>query len=495
MKKIFTILLALFLYMGANAQIFGPSHHIIVYSTHPVDTTVERPHNPATALIRCAGDTIISYINRAKYTIDIALYDFVEDSNWYEAGYVPPIHAAINAAYARGVKIRWIHNPSDSSAGFVNSITPNYGLDSINPAIPTLARTDKNGIMHDKIMIIDGESSNPNDPIVWTGCMNWEPGQIDKDINNIVIVQDSALAHCYLREFNQMWGDTTEGGAPNASKALFGDKKHNPSSIHGFHVDGHYIEAWFSPQADDSTSNHIIATEKMAQSEIDFEMFTFTYQPDDAQLVSDVKGKSIKVYGLMDQASLSYTPWSDLSNIMGTNLYPYTGLPGYDHNSILHSKYMIVDPCDMAADPTVLTGSHNWSASAEEYNDENTLIIHDSTVANQFYQAFHADFYAVSGGTKLKQTCIPLGVNEVSDIDNVTYFPDPATNSLKVTLNMPGNNVQYAVYDITGQKVLSGKLDARYINTININGLTPGMYLLRVQNSDTEEFAGKFIKQ
>ena len=74
-------------------------------------------------------------------------------------------------------------------------------------------------------MVIDGRASNPNDAIVWTGCMNWEPGQIDKDINNIIIFQDSGLAHAYLAEFNQMWGDTVEGGAANSSKAVFGANK------------------------------------------------------------------------------------------------------------------------------------------------------------------------------------------------------------------------------------------------------------------------------
>jgi len=50
------------------------------------------------------------------------------------------------------------------------------------------------------------------------------------------------------------------------------------------------------------------------------------------------------------------------------------------------------------------------------------------------------------------------------------------------------------IYDITGQLILSGKLDARYVNTIGINSLSSGMYLLRVING-TKEFTGKFIKQ
>jgi hypothetical protein len=142
----------------------------------------------------------------------------------------------------------------------------------------------------------------------------------------------------------------------------------------------------------------------------------------------------------------------------------------------------------------VLTGSHNWSSGANTNNDENSVIVHDSSIANQYYQAFHSDFYAVSEGTILKQTCIPMGINEVRNIDEVTFYPNPAGNNLKVLLNIPGNNVQYRVYNVMGQELLSGKLNAEYVNTIDISSITSGMYVL-VVNSDAKEFTSKFIKQ
>jgi len=499
MKKISTlVLLALLVFGGVNAQnIFGPGHHIICYSTHPVDTLVARPHNKATALIRSAGDTLIAYINRAKYTLDIALYDYVEDSTWYEGGYVPPIHTAINNAYARGVKIRWIHNPSDSSKGFAAAITPNYGLALINKAIPTLPSASYSGIMHNKFVVIDGRASNPNDAIVWTGCMNWEPGQICKDINNIIIFQDSALAHTYLTQFNQMWGDSVEGGLPNLTTSVFGPKEKD-ITLHNFGIDGYWVESYFSPA--DQTSNHIVSTIQTAQSEIDFEMFTFTLVADDAPIVAAVN-RGVNVHGIMDQSSLGYQPYSDLGSAMGPNLLVYSGLPGYYSNGICHSKYVMVDPCDYDwnADPKILTGSHNWSSSANTVNDENTVIVHDSSIVNQYYQAFHADFLALStaGGTpvNLVQSCIPLSVNELHNVDEITMFPNPTSNTLKVTLNIPGSNITYSIYNNLGQMVQSGKLDARYVNTLNTDGLAAGMYLLRVQTGNTKEFTGKFIKQ
>jgi phosphatidylserine/phosphatidylglycerophosphate/cardiolipin synthase-like enzyme len=202
----------------------------------------------------------------------------------------------------------------------------------------------------------------------------------------------------------------------------------------------------------------------------------------------------LAVRGIMDQSAVGYQPYSDLSNQLGGNLQIYAGLPGYDNNSICHSKYMIIDPCDLNADPMVFTGSHNWSASANTNNDENTVIVHDSSIANQYYQAFHSDFEAVSSGTNLSQVCIPLGIEPLRNIDKVTFYPNPANSSLRITYTMPGNTVRYMIYNATGQLLLSGNLDARYVNTVDINSLSSGMYLLRVTNNN-EEFTGKFIKQ
>ena len=40
----------------------------------------------------------------------------------------------------------------------------------------------------------------------------------------------------------------------------------------------------------------------------------------------------------------------------------------------------IADANEIGSDPTILTGSHNWSNNAENNSDENTMIIHDHTL-------------------------------------------------------------------------------------------------------------------
>jgi len=482
-KYIISAYIVLTVSIGSTAQIFRPGHHIQCYFTRPVDTTVARTEK-AISLIRTAGDTVIAYINRAKYTLDIAMYDFVEDSTWFEQGYIANIAAAINRAYARGIKIRWVCNQIDSA------YSPNTGLDSINKAIFTLHSPLGNnyGIMHNKFMVIDGRSSNPNDPILWTGCMNWEPGQIDKDANNIVILQDSALAHCYLTEFNQMWGDTVEGGKYNLTNSKFGKYKKDIMR-HSFVVDGHKVEAYFSPT--DTTSNHIVSTILSAKTEIDFGVFEFSYTADANAIVTMIK-KGTYVAGIMDQYSLQYTPYSTLSNYLGSMLHIYAGT-----DSLFHNKYVIIDPCNMLADPMVLTGSHNWTNEAEIYNDENILIIHDSTTANLFYQAFHKEFYSL-GGTMI-QHCIPLGINEVkTNNKEVIVFPNPNYGKFILQLNNDQQikeNDQVEIYNMIGQKIYTALLQSNTIH-IDLGTQAQGVYLYRVISADENtKVTGKFIIQ
>jgi hypothetical protein len=79
---------------------------------------------------------------------------------------------------------------------------------------------------------------------------------------------------------------------------------------------------------------------------------------------------------------------------------------------MLHHKYMIVDQNAPGSDPMLFTGSHNWSAAADNENDENTLIIHDATVANIYYQQFVKRFVD-NMGVLFELTTPPTAVDDV----------------------------------------------------------------------------------
>jgi len=71
-----------------------------------------------------------------------------------------------------------------------------------------------------------------------------------------------------------------------------------------------------------------------------------------------------------------------LSTPLGTNMVVYN-----TSGSLYHNKIMIVDALDYSSDPQIATGSFNWTLSAQNTNDENFVVIHDSIITNQFYQS------------------------------------------------------------------------------------------------------------
>ena len=73
------------------------------------------------------------------------------------------------------------------------------------------------GIMHNKFVVFDANSADPDNPFVWTGATNFTDGQINIDPNNVIVIQDKSLAIAYRLEFNEMFG--TDGAMPDAGES------------------------------------------------------------------------------------------------------------------------------------------------------------------------------------------------------------------------------------------------------------------------------------
>ena len=352
---------------------------IKVYFSRAVDNSVQGNY-PAVYLKQTWADTLCAYINRAKYTIDVAQYNYSASST------VANIATAINSAYSRGVVVRWIYNGSSS----------NSALTSLNSGIHTLGSPTSTGygIMHDKFVLIDANSSNIADPIVWTGSEDWSQEMVDSDYNNIIIFQDKPLAQAYTAQFNQMWGGT--GASPTTASENFGTHK-TDLGPHIFTIGGSQVELYFSPK--DSTNTHIISTINSANSQLFFAMYTFTETPDASAIVAR-KNAGVVTAGVVDSYSSTYSSWTTLVNGLGNMVKEYVEPPSQPW-CLYHNKYMIADACNTASDPQVLTGSHNWTTSADQSNDENTVIIHNADVANIYYQAFINDFDNIGTNNQL----------------------------------------------------------------------------------------------
>ena len=429
------------------------------YFNHAVDNSVSTGVN-AINLNGYIDDTLVAYINRAKYTLDIAVYNFLSGSG---SSSLANVATAVNSAYTRGVKVRWIFDGSSS----------NTGLALLNPGIDTLGSPTSSSytIMHNKFMIVDGHSLNPDESIVWTGSTNWSTTQFNTDYDNVVIVQDSALAHAYIAEFNMMWGDT--GIAPNRTASKFGHTK-TDLGRHNFTIDGKQVELYFSPS--DNTGSHITSAINTADKDLYFGMFTFTYNSYANAIVAK-KATGVYVAGINDSYSHSYTPFATLSSGLGSMFKEYNS------TGLYHNKYMIVDPSDACADPLVLTGSHNWSSAANTDNDENTLIIHDATAANIYYQSFKADFAALGGALATVAGC-PSVVKEIpATISGVTVGPNPASGNFFIAFKVnKGQQIDISLVSMDGKN--SGVVYTGWENTGYFKRFfttpAPGIYMVKV---------------
>lgn len=120
----------------------------------------------------------------------------------------------------------------------------------------------------------------------------------------------------------------------------------------------------------------IVSTINKAQKNIDVQAYGFTSQPIINALVSAEK-RGVQVRIILDKSNLSGNN-SAIPTIEAANIPVWI-----DYKvKIAHNKVMIIDS------ETVITGSFNFTSSAQNRNAENVLIVQDPQLAEQYEQNF-----------------------------------------------------------------------------------------------------------
>lgn len=437
---------------------------INVYFNHTVDNSKAQYQN-AENLADKLDDRLITYINACQSTLDIAIY------NSFSPDGTSGIAGAINSAYARGVQVRVIYDGSTSSAM----------IPLLNPAIPTLASPTSSsyGIMHNKFVIFDADHTDPNIPWVWTGSTNWTVVQIDgPDKNNAIAIQDQALAQAYKIEFEEMWGSNTL--TPNTTVSKFGPYK-TDNTPHSFVIGGRVVNSYFSPS--DGVTSKIVDVINSANT--DLEIATMLITRDDIRdaILNKYNSGLTTVNAVFDSQNPSGNDFSALQAAIGTTkIVKYTGA------GILHHKFMLVDNYNAGSDPQVLTGSHNWSSSAETKNDENTLIIHDKIVTDQYFQAF-AYLYNFAGGV-LNASDFALANNQI------LIYPNPTDGIAFFKANSMLNNAygNYTIYNVIGAKIAEKQFKNLGNTQIDLTAYPKGLYFINLTVAG-KVYQAKIIKK
>ncbi|HSF89283.1 MAG TPA: phospholipase D-like domain-containing protein [Saprospiraceae bacterium] len=367
---------------------------------------------------------LIERIDKVTHTLEVAMYNTGRAS----------IVQALTRAIQRGVSVRFIADDETSNTALQGQLS-----------FPLLFRSG-DGIMHNKFIIADDH--DPERAWVWTGSTNLSTNQLSTDPNHAYIIHDQAIALNYLREFNEMWGQD----------ARYGDFKTNNTS-HLFQVGDARIESYFSPS--DETNCHLIEAIQSTDHQILIGLLLLTRD----DLVGEIiklhqQGIDVRVILEDEESSLSA-----LAQLRQAGVRVVTHDPG----PIFHHKYAIIDEGFTDSDPQVITGSHNWTWSADNINDENTLIIHDQRVTNIFRQEFEARW------GELNTTSV-----QANSIHHVRVYPNPASSFLHVEnpFTEPG---MVELINVNGQIVFREEIEAARTSVLTFDQPLPdGLYMVRV---------------
>jgi phosphatidylserine/phosphatidylglycerophosphate/cardiolipin synthase-like enzyme len=308
-----------------------------VYFTDPL--TINDPNNYANSI----EQKLIDKINAAQSSIHIASFEFN----------LTPVAEALIAAHQRGVDVRWV---TDDEHGLEADADPDGGQFAMLTGAGIEVRDDgRTALMHNKFWIFDRQT-------VWTGSTNITINGIFKQNNNVIVLHSPEIAAIYEREFEEMWA------------GQFGPRSPSTVEQQSALVNGSPVQVLFS--SEDDVVNRIIAYAQEAQTSIRFLAFSFTDYPLANTMIQraaagvDVKGVYEKVGSDGQGAEL------------GTFLCAKVPVRQDGNGSFMHNKLIIVD------NRIVITGSLNFSSSADEANDENVIIVDNPDIAALYLEEF-----------------------------------------------------------------------------------------------------------
>src|SRR3990172_6990572 len=276
-------------------------------------------------------------IDQAQYSVEVAAYEL---DLW-------SVRDALIRAHRRGVTVRLI---TDSD---------NLGTDEIADlaaaGIP-LHGDEREPLMHHKFVVLDRLE-------VWTGSMNYTVNGAYRNNENLIRIRSAGLAQDYLREFEEMYSEQ-RFGALSLVDTPFGNLE----------VQGVPLEVLFSPE--DSVLERLLDLVRKAQGSLHFLAFSFTSDELGQSLLA-LAENGVEVQGVME-SSQAAGQGSEYARLREAGLG--VRLDGNPYS--MHHKVLIIDG------RIVVTGSYNFSRSAEERNDENVLILFDPQLAAAYEQEF-----------------------------------------------------------------------------------------------------------
>lgn len=323
---------------------------------------------------------LIGFVDGATRSLDLAVYDAHLDD-----GRAARLIAALDAAEARGVRVRAVYNEDDADRRR-RATTPAAGpslLPQLREAVPAKAIDGVPDLMHHKYVVRDGRS-------VWTGSANWTDDSWEQQENVLVVLHEPGVADAFARDFSQLWRrEEVEGtgtfddvadelrfdGAPLRASALFAPGRGR--AIGHLYADRIGRAAHVRLCSPVVTSAPILAT--LAEVVDD--------RRADVRIVVDgpMMARAVEQWHRDGRAAWKVPLFERLVRAGVVHRKPSTpyGAPGpRDH---MHAKLLVCDD-------VTLTGSYNCSHSGEQ-NAENVVELRSAPFATRC-EAYVDEVYA-----------------------------------------------------------------------------------------------------
>ena len=299
-------------------------------------------------------EVIIEFIAGAQKYLDIAVQEL--DSK--------PIALAILDAHYRGVNVRLFLEQDYLISNRRPKVRPNIGDEDIHENRTILnallrssidVKADYNPkIFHQKFIIRDYRRSAMSTSAVLTGSTNFTQTGTHKNFNHVIIFNDYRVCREYRVEFDEI----RCGNFGSVNSQI----RDIPTTIN---IEGVPVRVLFAP--DHTPELEIVKQMLKAQNRLEFAIFTFSGSSaiDDAVIM--LRAANRKIRGVMDP-SQGKQWWASTDWLHNEGIQVFFPRK---HKAFgkLHHKLMVID------DSIVVAGSMNYTAPANEYNDENIFVL------------------------------------------------------------------------------------------------------------------------
>lgn len=278
---------------------------------------------------------------KAQVQVDVAAFDLD----------APPIINALIELRKQGITVRVVTD------------TDNAGLSSIarlRRNSISVVEDKRSAFMHNKFIVIDGR-------YVWMGSTNFTTNDIYCYNNNLARIDSPQLAANYTAEMDEMYIERS-----------FGPRSPNNTPNQKLTIGGVQVENYFAPET--KLAPIIADLISSAETDIKFMAFSFT-QEDIGEAMIERAEAGVAVQGVFERtgSDTAYSYYPDMVEMGLNNLQVRQ-----DGNSrLMHHKVIIID------NHTTIFGSFNFSANANDSNDENILIVYDPTFTSYFVEEFY----------------------------------------------------------------------------------------------------------